>query len=329
MDYLKLLHSKRHEFGKMLLYSIMGIVGYWIILSLYLPTIGYKTLVPIELLICVFLVVGYIGYMLSKTRFEFKTIYAILATSMMILVFIFSLFIYQASFIIYLYYVPLVMLVLMVTNIKKAVITAIFLLALCYFTPQISSWLGIETIRHHSVTDLFINKIQDYSIIFFVIYFSFLILFYNSQFLKLQTNIDILGENTSKDSVVDEQFELKYELSKEKAAELHDRIIDYFTNEQPFKNPDFNMAMMAKDLNTNTNYLSRALSVAFGKNFRDLINEHRVNYVVEKFNESAHKKFTIEHLYFEAGFEQQSTFNRVFKKHTGFTPSQYIEMLEK
>lgn len=42
-----------------------------------------------------------------------------------------------------------------------------------------------------------------------------------------------------------------------------------------------------------------------------------------------HQKFTLEHIYKEAGFSSQSTFNRIFKEQTGITPSEYIENLNK
>ncbi|NBL65908.1 helix-turn-helix domain-containing protein [Flavobacterium sp. NST-5] len=330
MNFNKHLYDKQRQFGLYLVWSVLAVIIYFLALSLYLPTIGYKLLVPIELLVFTFIVISYTSYIISKTSFEFKTIYRIITISITIIVFIFSLFISHASIIIYFYYIPIVMLVLMLTNLKRATITALTLLFLCYLTPTISKMLGIGKPIIYSETDIFLNKIQDYSILGFVTYFSFLILYFSNQFNKIQTQIDLIGEDQiAKDTEFIEKLNLKTDLSKEKVEELSRNITDYFSQKKPFKNPEFNLSIMAKDLNTNTNYLSRVLADAFGKSFRDLVNEYRVNYVVEKFNESAHKKFTIEHLYIEAGFEQQSTFNRVFKKHTGFTPSQYIDMLEK
>lgn len=66
--------------------------------------------------------------------------------------------------------------------------------------------------------------------------------------------------------------------------------------------------------------LSRVFSGIFHKNFKQYINEHRLNYasaMLECSNED------ITSIYLDAGFESQRTFNRVFKDRFRMTPREY------
>ena len=64
------------------------------------------------------------------------------------------------------------------------------------------------------------------------------------------------------------------------------------------------------------------------KNFNQLINEYRINDVVNMMKSSNTRKYTIQYLYTQAGFSQQSTFNKIFKEYTRSTPSEYLEKLK-
>ena len=64
------------------------------------------------------------------------------------------------------------------------------------------------------------------------------------------------------------------------------------------------------------------------KNFNQLINEYRINDVVNMMKSDNTHKYTIQYLYTQAGFSQQSTFNKIFKEYTRSTPSKYLEKLK-
>lgn len=110
-----------------------------------------------------------------------------------------------------------------------------------------------------------------------------------------------------------------------KLKQLFNQIMNYVVKEKGYMNSDINKRKLAKELKTNQTYLSMALSVCGNITFTELVNENRIKYVTEEIANNSHKKFTIEHIYKNAGFKQQSTFNRVFKEYTGMTPSEYID----
>ena len=108
---------------------------------------------------------------------------------------------------------------------------------------------------------------------------------------------------------------------------LYHEIIEYLEKSKPYKNPDFNAQLLAKALHSNVNYISRAINVGGHDDFRTLLNTYRINYVKSMLDEGAMKKYTIDHIYTEAGYKYRSTFNASFRLITGMTPSEYVSQL--
>ena len=112
--------------------------------------------------------------------------------------------------------------------------------------------------------------------------------------------------------------------SIEKDKALYHEIIQYLEDNKPFKNPDFDAQELAKALNTNASYISKAISIGDSGDFRALINSFRINYAKAMLDSDAMKKYTIDYICTESGYKYRSTFNNAFKNHTGMTPSEYV-----
>ena len=65
------------------------------------------------------------------------------------------------------------------------------------------------------------------------------------------------------------------------------------------------------------------------KNFYTYINELRVKKFMDMVVDPKNKSLTFLAIAYECGFNSKSTFNSVFKKLTGFTPSEYIQSMER
>jgi AraC-like DNA-binding protein len=61
----------------------------------------------------------------------------------------------------------------------------------------------------------------------------------------------------------------------------------------------------------------------FQLNFFDFINQYRVSEVKERIADPKNDNFTLLGIALESGFNSKSAFNRIFKKLTGQTPSQF------
>ena len=83
---------------------------------------------------------------------------------------------------------------------------------------------------------------------------------------------------------------------------------------------DISLTGMARDLGISPYQLSRVFSGTFHQNFNHYLNEVRLSYVAAMLRDT-HRSIT--EIAYEAGFQSQATFNRVFQ--TGFhcSPRQY------
>lgn len=102
-------------------------------------------------------------------------------------------------------------------------------------------------------------------------------------------------------------------------------LLNFMDSQKPFLNPEITLPEMAKKLKLSTNQLSQILNSGFGKNFNEFINEFRVEMVKEKMVDPENSHLSLLGIAFESGFNSKATFNRVFKKVTGVSPSQFLK----
>jgi AraC-like DNA-binding protein len=60
-----------------------------------------------------------------------------------------------------------------------------------------------------------------------------------------------------------------------------------------------------------------------GQNFYDFINRHRIDEASRLLTNPADEKITILEVLYEVGFNSKSSFNTLFKKYTGLTPTEF------
>lgn len=87
-----------------------------------------------------------------------------------------------------------------------------------------------------------------------------------------------------------------------------------------FRDPDFSLDLLCKEIEVNRSYISSCIDTCSGKNFNQWANEFRIDYVLERISENA----VLSELYKDAGFSSDDSFSRSFKQYTGITPKQYI-----
>jgi len=66
-----------------------------------------------------------------------------------------------------------------------------------------------------------------------------------------------------------------------------------------------------------------------GLSFYDCINQYRIEEAKNLLNDPDRSSYKISSLAYDAGFNSISTFNEVFKKSTGLTPSQFRKQQEE
>ena len=78
-----------------------------------------------------------------------------------------------------------------------------------------------------------------------------------------------------------------------------------------------------------SNQLSQLINEGFQKSFYDLINEMRVSEVQAKMEDPDYAHLSLLGIGLESGFNSKSSFNLLFKKFTGQTPSQYKKSISE
>ena len=103
-----------------------------------------------------------------------------------------------------------------------------------------------------------------------------------------------------------------------------------FEKSEAYKKPGITLDGLAKYTETNTKYLSKVINAIEEKSFRTYINHLRVQYAVKKLqNDPVFRKYTINAIAIESGFNHPETFTKAFYKYTGVYPSFFIKQLNK
>ena len=93
--------------------------------------------------------------------------------------------------------------------------------------------------------------------------------------------------------------------------------------QEPFLDPDLNMAQLANLLKISAKELSQLINVHMRQNFFNLINTYRIEKAQEMLRDPQQRAATVLEILYAVGFNSKSSFNTAFKKHTGITPTQY------
>jgi AraC-like DNA-binding protein len=94
--------------------------------------------------------------------------------------------------------------------------------------------------------------------------------------------------------------------------------------EQLFLDPELNVAKLSEKTGIPVKTISMILNQYYNTSFNDFVNGYRVNAVSSMLLNPANNNLTISGIAFDAGFNSQATFQRAFKKHTGMSPSEFM-----
>jgi len=112
-------------------------------------------------------------------------------------------------------------------------------------------------------------------------------------------------------------------LSEEKALSILKELAACMENEKPYIKPNLSLNELASLLNVTPHNLSEVINTKLNKTFYDFISFYRVEEVKRLMEVDKNEAFSILSTAFDAGFNSKSTFNNIFKKLTGMTPSEY------
>jgi AraC-like DNA-binding protein len=188
-------------------------------------------------------------------------------------------------------------------NWLKMLITLISLHWIFVVTRALIVVLGIQSQNLVSIIDL-------YSISIFLIFTTFLVIKGMHQ-NKFFTGIEM---NTINGSV---------KLTETQIEQYTEMIANYMKMKKPYLVPSITIDEISEDLSIPSWQLSHVINKSFRENFFNFMNEYRIEEAKKRLEDPEDTDRTILEILYESGFNSKSTFNHVFKQHTGMTPSEF------
>jgi len=112
--------------------------------------------------------------------------------------------------------------------------------------------------------------------------------------------------------------------SKEK---LKDKLLAIMDEEQIYREPELTILDVSIQLAVPRHHLTQLLNEKMGKNFYTFINEYRIEDAKKRLMDPKNNNLTVLAIGYDAGFNSKSSFNTLFKKYVGATPSEYRKSL--
>lgn len=116
-------------------------------------------------------------------------------------------------------------------------------------------------------------------------------------------------------------------LTDDVARKIHEDLNALMETQKLFKDPELSLLGLSRRLDVHPNNLSQVINSIEKMNFYDYINARRIDEFKRIIHLPENQKFTLLSLAYECGFNSKTTFNRNFKKITGFAPSEYLKQI--
>ncbi len=156
-------------------------------------------------------------------------------------------------------------------------------------------------------------------IILFIFFLGFYGIRHEGIFTETKTTKSVIVDETPKPSGYK-----KSGLKDTEAEKLHQQLLQLMTDKKPYLEPKLSLATLANELDISVNYLSQIINQYQNKNFYDFVNEYRVEEFKNRILLPKNRNLNILAVALDAGFNSKSSFNMVFKKHVGKTPSEFM-----
>ncbi len=117
----------------------------------------------------------------------------------------------------------------------------------------------------------------------------------------------------------------KTRVIEEEASKQEKELMDYMKSEKPFLRIKLSINDLAEDLGIPSHHISQVINERLNQNFFDFVNSYRIEELKVKLKDPRNKHLTMLGIAFDCGFNSKASFNRIFKKHTGQTPSEYLK----
>jgi AraC-like DNA-binding protein len=100
-------------------------------------------------------------------------------------------------------------------------------------------------------------------------------------------------------------------------------VLTHMHSQKPYLEPELTLDQLAIQLSLKPRTLSQVINKLKGQNFFDFINHYRIEEASRLLTHPMDPKITVLEVLYQVGFNSKSSFNTLFKKYTGLTPSEF------
>mgnify|MGYP003579620985 CR=1 FL=1 len=160
--------------------------------------------------------------------------------------------------------------------------------------------------------------------VYLLLYILLAVITYSNYWIAIQALIrsEILPEKKNLSPTPD-NTNVYSRLTTDEIKRYAEAVSGLMKNEKLYLHETLSLRTLAGKLQKDPNLISYVLNNFFHKSFYDFVNDFRIEEVKNKIDDPAYAHFKIIEVAYECGFNSKATFNRVFKKYTGKSPSEY------
>ena len=180
-----------------------------------------------------------------------------------------------------------------------------------YFIPQV--------VFYFISNQYYLTNISDITLFFMLFYSGFHIV-QQREIFDLTMQGKVLAEKE-----IPEQIDVEKEglIDEHLMLEIVNNLEKVMKEEKPYLNQNLSLNLLADKLNSRTHIVSYVINTHYNVNFYNYINNFRFDYCKSLLKNQKKQHLSIEGIALEGGFGSKSTFNTLFKKQSGITPTQY------
>lgn len=165
-----------------------------------------------------------------------------------------------------------------------------------------------------------------YYYLFLTVLLTIFFLYINRVLLKALHFPEIFSGMSEKEAASGERMPIKYAsstLQEEEKLRIKESLLQYVQQHKPYLEPELSLDELANRLSVKPKILSQVINETLGKSFFDFINGYRIEEAMRLLTNPKDPKITVQEVLYDVGFNSKSSFNTLFKKQTGLTPSEF------
>ena len=104
---------------------------------------------------------------------------------------------------------------------------------------------------------------------------------------------------------------------------LHEKTLNIIVMQKKYRDQSYSAKDLARDIGTNTRYISALMNTRFHMNYTSFVNKYRIDDAMSILEDKSYQDVKIEEVGKMAGFANRMSFYTSFYKFVGKTPREY------